>query len=134
MQAKLQEEVDTVLKGHEGPLTSQHLAKLSYLKAVMKESFRIFPLVMGTGRTLDKELILDNYLIPKNWAVFGFNLLTGLNETYFPRAKEFIPERWLRHKPLGPIHPYASLPFGAGMRMCINRRFAEQEMYILLRG
>lgn len=27
---------------------------------------RIFPLVIGTSRTLDKEIILDNYVIPKN--------------------------------------------------------------------
>lgn len=132
VQTKLQEEVDTVLSGHKGPLTAQHLAKLSFLKAVIKESFRIFPLVIGTSRTLDKDLILDNYVIPKNWSVFGMNMLTGWEETYFPRAKEFLPERWLRHKPLGPIHPFASLPFGAGVRMCIGRRLAEQEMYIFL--
>ncbi|XP_050733401.1 probable cytochrome P450 301a1, mitochondrial isoform X2 [Eriocheir sinensis] len=132
VQTKLQEEVDTVLRGHEGPLTAQHLAKLSYLKAVIKESLRIFPLVLGTIRTLEKDLILDNYVIPKNWSVLSMNMLTGWEETYFPRAKEFLPERWLRHKPLGPIHPYASLPFGAGVRMCIGRRLAEQEMYIFL--
>ncbi|KAG0696817.1 putative cytochrome P450 49a1 [Chionoecetes opilio] len=39
-QAKLQEEVDSVLRGHEGPLTERHLAQLSYLKAVIKESLR----------------------------------------------------------------------------------------------
>ncbi|KAK8738178.1 hypothetical protein OTU49_004086 [Cherax quadricarinatus] len=60
------------------------------------------------------------------------NMLMGWDEALFPRAKEFIPERWLRHKPLGPIHPYASLPFGTGTRMCIGRRIAEQEMYTFL--
>lgn len=39
-QKKLQEEVDTVLHSHEGPLTVHHLAQLSYLKAVIKESLR----------------------------------------------------------------------------------------------
>lgn len=131
-QKKLQEEVDSVLCGHEGPLTVHHLAKLSYMKAIIKESLRIFPLVIGTSRTLDKDLVLDGYLIPKNWTLFGINMLTGWEEKFFPRAKEFVPERWLRHKPLGPIHPYASLPFGAGTRMCVGRRLAEQEMYIFL--
>ncbi|KAG0727396.1 putative cytochrome P450 12a5, mitochondrial [Chionoecetes opilio] len=131
-QAKLQEEVDGVLRGHEGPLTERHLAQLTYLKAVIKESLRIFPLVVGVARTLDKDLILDDYLIPKGWSMLGINMLTGWDERFFPRVKEFVPERWLRHKPLGPIHPYASLPFGAGTRMCIGRRLAEQEMYIFL--
>ncbi|KAK3874939.1 hypothetical protein Pcinc_020158 [Petrolisthes cinctipes] len=131
-QVKLQEEVDRVLTDYHGPLTVHHLAQLSYLKAVIKESLRLYPIVTGIARTLDSDLVLNGYLIPKGWMVVTFNMATARDESVFPRAKEFLPERWLRHKPLGPIHPYASLPFGAGTRMCIGRRIAEQEMYILL--
>ncbi|XP_069193297.1 probable cytochrome P450 49a1 isoform X2 [Procambarus clarkii] len=132
VQARLQKEVDVVLGNHKGPLTQHHLAQLSYLKAVVKESMRVFPIVLGMGRTLDKDLVLSGYLIPKGWMVAMLGMLMGWDESLFPRAKEFIPERWLRHKPLGPIHPYATLPFGAGTRMCIGRRIAEQEMFTFL--
>ncbi|KAG7158381.1 probable cytochrome P450 49a1 [Homarus americanus] len=132
VQARLQEEVDTVLGDHQGPLTPKHLAQLSYLKAVIKESMRIFPIVIGVGRTLDKDVVLSGFLVPKGWAAFAISRVMNLDESLFPRPKEFIPERWLRHKPLGPIHPYAFLPFGAGTRMCIGRRIAEQEMYTFL--
>ncbi|XP_071541051.1 probable cytochrome P450 49a1 isoform X2 [Panulirus ornatus] len=132
VQAQLQKEVDTVLGDHQGPIMQRHLAQLSYLKAVIKESMRIFPLVIGTARAVDKDIVLGGYCVPKGWSVFIVNMLMGWDESLFPRAKEFLPERWLRHKPFGPIHPYASLPFGAGTRMCVGRRIAEQEMVVFL--
>ncbi|KAK3866624.1 hypothetical protein Pcinc_027854 [Petrolisthes cinctipes] len=133
VQARLQEEIDSVLvDNRRGELTAHHLAQLSYLKAVVRETFRFFPLGLGFARTLDRDIVLCGYHVPKGTNVLAMNLSMGWDESLFPRAGEFLPERWLRHKPLGPIHPYASLPFGAGTRMCIGRRIAEQEMYIFL--
>ncbi|KAL7643902.1 UNVERIFIED_CONTAM: hypothetical protein RMT77_005911 [Armadillidium vulgare] len=59
-------------------------------------------------------------------------LLTSREEEYFQHSEEFIPERWMRDRPLGPIHPYSSLPFSHGTRMCIGRRIAELEMCVVL--
>ena len=54
-------------------------------------------------------------------------------EEYFPNAKAYIPERWIK----GDLqeshhHPYTLLPFGYGTRMCIGRRLAELEMWQLI--
>ena len=64
--------------------------------------------------------------------VFAINSKISRNASVFPRPDEFLPERWQRDRPLGAIHPFAIIPFGAGARMCVGRRAAEQEMYLLL--
>jgi len=58
-------------------------------------------------------------------------------EENFPNAKTFMPERWLkttadRLDKSKRINPYLVLPFGHGIRSCIARRFAEQNMLLLL--
>lgn len=66
------------------------------------------------------------------WNCIMLSGVSGLDESQFPRPQDFVPERWLRHQPLGQIHPFASLPFSQGTRMCIGRRIFEQNMYILI--
>ncbi|XP_050733454.1 probable cytochrome P450 49a1 [Eriocheir sinensis] len=132
VQRKLQKEVDEVVGDLQGPLTPQHMARLSYAKAVIKETFRIFPLTFSLARILTQDLVLQGYRIPAGTNVFSLNPLIGWDASVFPRPDEFLPERWLRDRPLGDIHPFAIIPFGAGSRMCVGRRVAEQEMYTLL--
>ena len=47
------------------------------------------------------------------------NYLSGRSEELFKFPLEFRPERWL-NEDLGKIHPFASIPFGVGSRMCIG--------------
>ena len=47
------------------------------------------------------------------------NYLSGRSEEFFKLPLEFKPERWL-NEDLGKIHPFASIPFGVGTRMCLG--------------
>lgn len=56
-------------------------------------------------------------------------------EEYVTDAHKFMPERWLKINQggfEGKLHPFASLPYGYGARMCLGRRFADLEMQVLL--
>jgi len=56
----------------------------------------------------------------------GSDVICHLEE-YFHRPMEYIPERWLGEA-RSRIVPFSFIPFGHGARMCIGRRFAEQEL------
>lgn len=80
------------------------------------------------------KICIENFWLQTH--VIFPHYVVGNLEKYFPQAKTFIPERWLKADacPFGQnkIHRFASLPFGYGRRTCLGRRFAEAELKILL--
>ena len=57
-------------------------------------------------------------------------LVSSRMEKYFPDPEAYQPERWLRNTGQKDIHPFSALTFGHGPRMCIGKRFAEQELFL----
>ncbi|XP_006812664.1 putative cytochrome P450 301a1, mitochondrial [Saccoglossus kowalevskii] len=130
-QEKVYEELNRILPD-KSPITPEALKSMRYLKACIKETFRLFPLVPTNTRVTAKDLVMSGYQIPSGTMVVAPNIASRLPE-YFPSPDEFIPERWLRG---GDMHTdtsgFAHLPFGFGARMCIGRRVAEQELQLAL--
>ena len=56
------------------------------------------------------------------------NYLSGLSDELFKCPLEFRPERWL-NEDLGRAHPFATLPFGVGPRMCIGEKYSCYERH-----
>jgi len=132
-QEKLYQEIASLLEKDELP-SSKTLAKMPYLKACFKETLRLFPVLSTLTRTVQEDMELKGYCIPKGTSVQMMMYYTSRTESYFKKANEFIPERWLRdadQRDGGEIDPFASIPFGFGTRMCAGRRIAELELYLL---
>ena len=112
------------------------IKKFSYGKQVLKESLRLHPVSVGTSRTLDKDSVLSGYHIPKGTLLVSQNQITSRLGDYFPfdDPNAFNPDRWIRdgNNATSQIHPFLSLPFGYGKRMCIGRRIAEQSILALM--
>lgn len=58
------------------------------------------------------------------------NMIACRLDKYFADPLKFLPERWIEQKKS--FNPYLVLPFGHGMRSCIARRLAEQNMLVFL--
>ena len=113
VQIKLFEEIKSVLNSNDEQITAQHLNKMNYLKACIKESFRLNSTIPCLVRILPEEIILNNYRIPKNTTIFSHFFATCRSDKYFDKPLEYKPERWLG-KDRQKINPFSLLPFGFG--------------------
>ncbi|KAH9870830.1 hypothetical protein IAQ61_006309 [Plenodomus lingam] len=131
---KAQQEVDTVIR--KGPITVDHLSKLPYLNAVLRESLRLQPTAPSIGLTVKEDATIGGkYAVKKGVPLVA--LLPMIHRdpaAYGEDAEEFRPERMLdeeferRNKEF----PNCWKPFGNGMRACIGRPFAWQEALLVL--
>ncbi|PSN42151.1 hypothetical protein C0J52_18993 [Blattella germanica] len=129
------EELSKLIPDKTQPITPEIMNELKYLKACTKESMRLSPIVSGNLRTTTKDIVLSGYRIPKDIDVILPHNKLSLMDEYFPEAKKYIPERWLKGSGLDSAagtHPFVYMPFGFGPRMCLGRRFAELEMETML--
>ncbi|CAG9800180.1 unnamed protein product [Chironomus riparius] len=129
----LRDEIKKVLPSKDVRMNEKSLDSIPYMRAVVKEALRMFPIFNGNARALDHEIVLQGYQIPKGVDI----MMVHTSNTDFEEANKFIPERWLKNTTgkcphAKDVNPFAHLPFGNGPRMCIGRRMAEMEIEILL--
>ncbi|CAE6442366.1 unnamed protein product [Rhizoctonia solani] len=130
--SKIRQEVDTVL-GQE-PIKLEHLGKLTYINAVLRESLRVTPSIPEFGITCDKDEIIGDgkYLIKAGTTVAVAAGIIGKDHAVWGEdAEKFNPDRMLDGK-FEALPPKAWLPFGNGARGCIGRPFAWQEALIAI--
>ncbi|CAG9759686.1 unnamed protein product [Ceutorhynchus assimilis] len=131
------EELRAALPGIDSKVNVEAQERMPYLKACIKETLRMYPVIIGNGRSLQSDTVLAGYHVPKGTHVIFPHLVVSNVDNYFKQPQKFIPERWLKNVTGCPhnqekIHPFVSLPFGYGRRSCLGRRFAETELNIML--
>lgn len=102
------------------------LNEMKYLERVIKEGLRLFPAVPKVGRLLTEDVQLDEYKIPKGCMVGVHIYYLHRDKRFFPDPEKFDPERFSSENTAG-RHPFAYIPFSAGMRNCIGQKFAMYE-------
>nr|AEQ39025.1 isoflavone synthase [Astragalus membranaceus] len=136
---KAREEVDTVV-GKDRLVDESDVQHLHYIRAIVKETFRMHPPLPVVKRKCTQDCEIDGFVIPEG-ALILFNVwAVGRDPEYWDRPSEFLPERFLEKAggegEVGPIdlrgQHFQLLPFGSGRRMCPGVNLATAGMATLL--
>ncbi|USP74599.1 uncharacterized protein yc1106_01873 [Curvularia clavata] len=131
---KAQQEVDEVIG--KGPITVDHLTKVPYLNAVLRESLRLQPTAPSVGITAKEDTTIGGkYAVKAGVPIVAlFPMIHRDPAAYGEDAEEFRPERMLdeEFEQRNKEFPNCWKPFGNGMRACIGRPFAWQEALLVL--
>ncbi|XVE69772.1 hypothetical protein DITRI_Ditri10aG0017800 [Diplodiscus trichospermus] len=115
---KIQEEVRN-LTGKKGFVCEDDIQDLPYLKAVIKETFRLQPIapLLLPHETI-KKCNLEGYEIPAKTMVYVNAWAIGRDPESWEKPEEFYPERFIGssidYKGLN----FELIPFGSGRRSC----------------
>jgi cytochrome P450 len=141
---KLRREIVDMVGDEDKLPTYEHLKNMPYLKAVLNETLRLYPVVPFNVR-----LALRDTTLPRGGGPDGSEPLPVLKNTpcgystlclqrdprrYPPVSEDFAdpaifsPERWAKWHP----KPHDYIPFNAGPRICIGQQFALTEMSFVL--
>ncbi|MEW5939737.1 MAG: cytochrome P450 [Chloroflexota bacterium] len=129
IQTKVQAEADRVL-GDSLP-TPADLEKLTYTRAVVKETLRMRPPAWAIGRQAREDCEIGGAYIPAGSVMLLSQWVTHHDPRYYAEPEEFRPERW-EDMPEHALPPFAFFPFGGGSRVCIGENFAWTEATLVL--
>ncbi|KAL7933075.1 cytochrome P450 [Trichoderma chlorosporum] len=131
---KVQDEIDRVV-GSE-PLKIDHVGKLKYLSAVIRETLRFnAPISAFAREATNDEIVGGKYRVKAGEQLVCLLAKSHLDPTvYGDTANEFEPDRMMddNFNRLMKEFPHCWSPFGTGLRSCIGRPFAWQEMLLAL--
>ncbi len=124
---RAQREVQHVLAGRAPSI--QDLPALSFTRAVLDETMRLFPPAYAMAREAVVDCALGEFRCEAGTEVIVVPWVMHRDQRFFAQPELFRPERWLP-APVLPRGVY--MPFGAGPRVCIGNHFAIAEAMLAL--
>ncbi|WP_135362906.1 cytochrome P450 [Halosimplex halophilum] len=106
------------------------LRDLDVTERVFLETLRLYPPVHTIPRVTARDVSVDGYRVPEGTTTHLSVVSIHRDERFYDDPGAFRPSRWRDADPQS--KGYAFVPFGAGPRDCIGRRFAALEARLAL--
>lgn len=106
------------------------LKNLPITNAVLQETMRLKPSAFWFARTALQDDIIMGQPVKAGDSFFVSQYVVQRMEEFWPRPDEFDHTRWLNGQK--PLHRFAFMPFGAGVRTCPGGHFAMAEMSLAM--
>ncbi|KAL5102303.1 hypothetical protein RYX36_006630 [Vicia faba] len=130
---KVQEEIRKTYEG-KGFLEEEDVQKLPYLKAVIKETMRLYPILsILFPRETMKEIKIEGYTNPDKTLVYVSAWAIHRDPETWENPEEFYPERFLGSDIDFKGQDFELIPFGSGRRICprLNMGVATVELFLI---
>ena len=122
------DEIDSVLGGSEPTIAT--FGELTFTEQILNEAMRLYPPVHTIPRVTTRDVTVGDYRIPEGSKSRLLIREIARDGRFWDEPDQFQPSRWAETTPQS--KGYAYIPFGAGPRTCIGRRFALLEAKLVL--
>ena len=132
-QDKVVQELDQIFGDSDRPCTFQDTLEMKYLERCMMETLRLYPPVPVIARHMkeDLKLVSGDYIIPAGTTVVVATYKLHRSESIYPNPDKFDPDNFLPERQAN-RHYYAFVPFSAGPRSCVGRKYAMLKLKVIL--
>ncbi|KAK5643677.1 hypothetical protein RI129_007522 [Pyrocoelia pectoralis] len=133
IQAKVHNEMDTIFGKSQRSATFNDTLEMKYLERCLLETLRLYPPVPIIGREIkeDVKLASGDYTIPAGSALAIATFRTHRRPDIYPNPDVYDPDNFLPQRTAS-RHYYSFIPFSAGPRSCVGRKYAMLKLKILL--
>ncbi|CAN0908345.1 Geraniol 8-hydroxylase, partial [Linum grandiflorum] len=130
--AKARDELEqTIGKGNQ--LQESDIARLPYLQAIIKETFRLHPILpLLVPRKAGSDVEICGFLVPKGALTLINVWAMGRDPTIWDNPNSFMPERFMGSDIDVRGNSFDLIPFGGGRRICPGLPLAMRMLHMEL--
>nr|UZE89940.1 cytochrome P450 CYP4G280 [Chrysoperla zastrowi sillemi] len=133
VQDKVYQELYDIFGNSDRPVTYLDTLEMKYLERVIMETLRLYPPVPIIARKMNQEVKLasGDYTLPVGCTVVIGTYKIHHDPDYYKNPDTFDPDNFLPERTQN-RHYYSYIPFSAGPRSCVGRKYAMLKLKVLL--